>query len=653
MAIEVSQADVKSAEGFLVAYLSEKIPDADFSPGSSVRDLCVTSIAYAFAFLRKELQNVRARQSLANLKLLPADQDRDSAVDEILSNFLLQRKSGRASTVTATLTFNSPEYRLLAAGTQFIRGDLVFTLESQAAVVLDTEDYTPVTQNAVTVYTVDLNLRCTTPGAEGNLAAGLFSKVTPALSGLISARNDNPALGGKDLESTEELLARAPLAISTRNLVNSKGISAALSERYPFVGGVTVIGAGDPEMSRDELILQNGATSLRTGGMVDVYVKLPRVMRSETHVPGALYPRPDNSVLVLRDEDTNFTDLDVEPGDVVAIISGFTEPGPSKFIVDEVYPHQLVVQHRSPFPQATDETGETLTYSVGRLGPDFGDLVTPRASGNTSRKTQVPGRIVLNPGAAYRIVSVRVGTTEYARANKPGAGLYQVISETPSYAQSQKGVVSLHMPATVTGEVVVSYESVDGLNTLQAMLDDPAERNATANLLAKAMHPIYVSATIEYTVRDGMADPGADVIRDVVVNYIETEGSRLTASRIASTLTDTFEEIWDVSPITLSYSLYAPTGQTFDYTTTRTVSVYPGNDNRAVFTGAGSLRTDYVRGTLLDLPTRFADCTSEDDALRDAANERLREYLEYLGVTDRTVRYLTQPALVTVFRAEA
>lgn len=651
MAIEVSQADVDQAEVFLVSYLSEKVPEADFSQGSAVRDLCVSAMSYMFAFLRKEIQTVRSHQSLANLRLLPDSGDRDAAVDEILSDLFITRKNGYASTVTATIGFSASNYYVIPAAAVFSRPDGVqFTLASGADLYLDPTDLTPVTVNDQTAYEVEVNLVCTTAGSAGNVPAGEITAVAPQFStSILYIRTATNALGGKNAETTDELLARAPLALSTRNLVNGKSIASALMERFPWVRWARVIGAGDPEMGRDEVLFQNGTVALRTGGMVDVYGYLPRAIRTVRLATNALYQRPDNSSVILRDETVDFVAAGVVPGDVVFVRGGFTAPGPTKYVLIGVQTHQLVVQTRTPFPQATDETGELLTYSVGRLSPEFSDLVTVRTSGDTSRKTASSGRIVLPAGAVYDIRAVQANGVNYVRSNTPGAGKYVVTSENATYAQSTKGVVTLELPGLSDGTTVtVTYETVDGLNTLQAMFDDPAERTLTTHTLAKAAHPVYLSFTIDYVVRRGEEPPDPATIKAFVTDFVDSADGVLTTSRIANAVMAQFPVIWDITPLVIDYRLLAPDGQVFSYVTSRSVVLGPDEASRATFIGASALRSVTVRGETRDLRTLLADCGSADQALRLEANAQLVAYLQYLGVTDRTVRYLTSPDDVRV-----
>ena len=100
--ITITEEDRIEAENIMEQYLSDALPDGDYTKGGALRDLAVGAIAHIYAFMKKERDYVRARQSLLLLGTLTGN-DVDDAVDEILSNWFIRRKTGRESTGTATV----------------------------------------------------------------------------------------------------------------------------------------------------------------------------------------------------------------------------------------------------------------------------------------------------------------------------------------------------------------------------------------------------------------------------------------------------------------------------------------------------------------------------------------------------------------------
>ena len=95
-------------------------------------------------------------------------------------------------------------------------------------------------------------------------------------------------------------------------------------------------------------------------------------------------------------------------------------------------------------------------------------------------------------------------------------------------------------------------------------------------------------------------------------------------------------------PIILTYDLYAPDGQLYKYVTKDLVTLFPMNTaNTAHLTNGATLRVPILNADVD--PTLGSNA-----ALFAAANTQLSEQLVALGVSDRVVRYITDPDLITV-----
>jgi hypothetical protein len=86
----IIEQDRIDAENFLEQFLTDSVPNADFRKGGALRDFAVGALASIFAYMKKEVDYVKARQSLLLLGTLTGS-DVDSAVDEILSNWFISR----------------------------------------------------------------------------------------------------------------------------------------------------------------------------------------------------------------------------------------------------------------------------------------------------------------------------------------------------------------------------------------------------------------------------------------------------------------------------------------------------------------------------------------------------------------------------------
>ena len=96
---------------------------------------------------------------------------------------------------------------------------------------------------------------------------------------------------------------------------------------------------------------------------------------------------------------------------------------PRDYAIREVRDSELCVSERIPFPIATDETTfSNVVWSVGAHAPDFEDVVSVKSTGETSRRVQAQGSIVLPGGPLYAIKSVTINKPSDADTD-PSDGL--------------------------------------------------------------------------------------------------------------------------------------------------------------------------------------------------------------------------------------
>lgn len=668
--ITVSAQDIQFADTFLTTYLQDKITDADFSEGSVLRDFVVKAIAHIFAFLERERKITRDRQSLLSLAALPSGESIDDAVDALLSNWFLTRRTGALGSVTAVLHFSQAIDVELAPTTRFFRTkSLVFLPAITDTLLIPASELRP-NANAngeISDFTAIVTLAAAKSGTVGNVDPGRFVSADPFNSAFLFAENVTKGNGGKDIETTTELLARAPTAISVRNLVNVRSIDTVLRESFP-VEAVRVIGYGDPEMVRDFSAESVSGLQMHLGGHVDIYVKLPRVEIVETLTVGGLFARPDGLINILRDTQpgtltggsflSNTLPGPVRAGQVLHINAGLPN-APREYLIVGVTADTLEIQPRAAFPAATDEASPAPTavdYTVGNLAPSFDNVVgqgVPRITGQTSRSVRTPGHVTLLGRPQYKITSVEVITGASSnplvtRVNRaPLAGQFQVITRIPGNAQSALAVTDIVVPIAHEGlPLRVRYETLLNYADIQNHVQDRFERVIVSNPLVKGLHPIYLNMSMQFKLKAGaidIVDPAA--VKTAIADYINAfdPAETLELSGILRMVRDTFPNIGAIlSPVVLNYDLLAPDGQVYSYTTGDLVSILPtGLINSARLTNGSTFRA----------PLNNADIFPIDDNSRplvDAANVELLEQLTNLGVSDRTVTYYANASDITV-----
>lgn len=664
--ITISEQDVVAADAYLSAYLKEKIPEADFSQGSAIRDFVVKAIAHIFAFFRGEAQATRDRQSLLTLQTLEPSSEVDEAVDALLSNLFIGRKGSAAARVVATLHFTNRVDVTVAVGTRFFRSGQVFTIDSTSNVFISGSALRQVllTTAGAAEYVTTVTLVCSSTGTVGNVTPGRFSGADRFNSFFSYAENLDYGLGGRDVETTSQLLARAPTALSVRNLVNVRSVEAVLLDKYPELTGILTAGFGDPEMTRDRASEGVTKIDMHVGGHMDVYVKLPSVaMTEDTYIIGAEATRADGVINIFKDTGLgiDFTAGPgvVVPGDVLKIQAGMTR-SPREFLITEVLSaNQLAVSTNEAFPEAA--TG--LSYTIGALSPSFSDKRSGSVTGESTQVIQASKCIFLTgrPRGKIRKLEMRsdagVTWTPLTRVNvlTPAAGEYTVVNLTPGLFQSDSAVEKVVFASSVSDgwPVRMTFDTLSGFDVVAAQVTDSFERNVCANNQVRGFIPVYLGVQGQYALSTGATAIDDATLKAALATFIyEWDTTKpLDVSAVTRFLRDTFPTINRFyEPTSLYFTAYTPDGQLYEFETPDVVTVFPDGKSGVhlrqlpdvlppLTPGTGLLLRDesLLKGLRPDNPTEYASGLLQ-----------LQGMFANLGVTPRNIRFFPDPDLTSI-----
>lgn len=502
--IFINQADIDSSETFLTAYLSEKVPEANFEAGSALRDLSVKAFAHVYAYLRGEADRISIYQSLARItEEIAAEEDTaesldvTQAVDEILSNWFLFREQGVRTRINAQLHFTRKVSLVLQRDVKFWRtNSLAFYLDSESdPYVISANEMLPVfdSRGRLVDYVVSVPLIAALDGEGYNQPAGRFTRLeSPGGVPYFSyAEHREDAFGGGGVESSTDFMTRAETAVSVRNLINNRSCDVTLISLFPEISDTMTIGMAENEMIRDKRTELATHIQLHVGGHYDTYIGSALERAEENGTVGGYFPRPDGLVSVFRDPaltydgPATFTALGVEAGHVLYIRSGIAGV-PQGFVITQVTDHEIFVSQNTTFPQASDELDtNAVEYSIGWFSPNFNQLdfgastyvrtaaqsvalATAHIPPGTSRHVSSPGTIILSGKPVQDIISVEVTDPDSGDVNiiDPSTGTirftnrvnllpneafvvgnseYQVVVPNYAEAQSQHAVVQVNI----------------------------------------------------------------------------------------------------------------------------------------------------------------------------------------------------------------
>lgn len=652
--VVVSQADVALAANFLEGFLTDAVPEGDFTQGTALRDLTVKALAAVTAFLRKDAALGLQLRSLVTIKSAVGDDPealRDG-VTAILSNFLVAPKGGRKARGFAIGHSSRLVDIFIPTTTRFTYSQgLVFVVDSTDVLFIPAAQLVPVVDadNAVLDYEFRIPLVATQTGEAYNVDPTLFAAFDRFSPYVTRIESTTKFSGGKGPDTVDEILERAPTAVSVRNLINARSFDATLNDNFDGIESMLVVGFGDPEMQRDLIPGVAPHLRLHIGGMTDVYLRTALVETEFVGTVGDLFARPDGVVAIFRDSSTDFTTAPaVSPGDIIRITAGLPSI-PGEFLVIEVIDaNTLAVSERSPFPLATDEANPitTVSYVIGKVAPSYNDVRAdvggaPLTTGVTSRRLSKTGQITLPGGPVMDILDVAIINPPVGEAAfkntldgfihfpnqvngtpsetvTPDQGLqFRTIVHAPAYAQSPLQWMDLVVGTDTnpsrfdTFNLRVRYRTLSTFVAADAFIRSRRERVTAAFQLPKGHHPVVIRMNVQYTLKSTATSVlnDSNVAQTIVdfVNTFDTGANPIDVSAITQLVRNTYPTIGPIEPITIEYDLRAPTGDVLSYQTTDVVRV---------------ISTRQVAGPVLDL--------------------------DALGVTSQTLRYIANTAGVTV-----
>ena len=257
-------------------------PDVDIKEGTFLREAIIDPVSKEISDLYDTLYKLDMNQSILTAT--------GNALDRLAANYFITRKQG---------TYSTGIVRFYLANTQIANYDIDFSFPDiyiQAGTMLSTygDASNPAiqfkTSNAViipgnTIRSLprdssgyqyrDILCESIAIGSNKNIGPNeIVSLSDSTINGIQFVTNLESFKNGTDAESDASLALRIGLAISGNNIGTKSGY-LAFALKQPQVIDATVVGAGDPDMIRDEItVLDNGvATVCKPGGCVDIYVR--------------------------------------------------------------------------------------------------------------------------------------------------------------------------------------------------------------------------------------------------------------------------------------------------------------------------------------------------------------------------------------------
>jgi uncharacterized phage protein gp47/JayE len=284
---------------FIRQFMREQIrktqPDMDTSENSSFDDIFVKPMIASVDQLMQAVSLIEYRTNLKYADMLTDDQVKDIGEN----NYAVTRKSGNAASAVQVFKFNN-----VGKDGITIPAGVVITSNDGYEFYTRTESYFPsedVISNynpASGQYEISVIIYAANTGSEYNKGANTINTCQTQFSPyLVSTTNPSAATGGTDAESISDYVERMRTYYATQHLGSKPGYESFVSNAFPNLSDVVVIGYGDEAMKRDIIryipssyvkddTLVEGwkEHEKHIGGCVDIYVRGSEYKLVETAV---------------------------------------------------------------------------------------------------------------------------------------------------------------------------------------------------------------------------------------------------------------------------------------------------------------------------------------------------------------------------------
>ena len=290
MSLPITSIDDISEEKFatvlntMTGLIQEKYPNIDLRRGV-FHDLVLYFSSVLNAGVQENIDRILAGSSLLKLEENP-ELATPAVVDQLLSNYNLQRNTGSFARGLVSLVLPTAETTQFVAGTTIVANNINFVLPETYVVVASSAAATTNNHRVMQplpdgTYTAALTFVATTTGTAGNIAAGTVFTAPTALDNVINISAASDFIGGKEADTNTEYLQKLKSGLAAKTVGGRASYEAFLRAQPGLenILHVSVAGAGDAEQHR----YQHSIIPISGGGRVYVYVQTAPAAQTIQH----------------------------------------------------------------------------------------------------------------------------------------------------------------------------------------------------------------------------------------------------------------------------------------------------------------------------------------------------------------------------------
>lgn len=227
---------------FIRERVRQVYPNLAISEADELTDTVIDPMRVILEPVTREVKLIKLRASLANIESLSDDE-----VDALMGNFFERRVAGRYSTGVVRIYFSSPQTTSVTqTHPASTRGGIRFFPTRPQQITADQM----LLNVDGTEYYFDVNYTAENQGDEYNVEAGEIVAVGN-LPTATRVRNLRRFRDGSARETSLDFAARVESTVGDKTLTAEPGIIRNLTEAFPDLSRLFVVGFSDPEMNRD------------------------------------------------------------------------------------------------------------------------------------------------------------------------------------------------------------------------------------------------------------------------------------------------------------------------------------------------------------------------------------------------------------------
>lgn len=227
---------------FIMDRLNQEYPDMATSDGDAVTDMLVKPSELLLDPVVRENARVRNNLSFRDPTTLTLDE-----ADSLGANFFVSRQTGKFAGGTVRVYFSAPQSASVNASNYCTsRSGLGYFPTANQSISVDEMLFNVEGNN----YYFDITVVAEQAGDQYNIDAGEIVSIA-GLNSAVKVANKVRFSNGIQAEDAPTYIARVQQSITERSLVTKRGIVTQLTQNFPEMTRLNVVGFNDPEMQRD------------------------------------------------------------------------------------------------------------------------------------------------------------------------------------------------------------------------------------------------------------------------------------------------------------------------------------------------------------------------------------------------------------------